>query len=249
MIILFIVGMGLLILGIGFLLFAHPAGSDDPQENIRAIQKGFSPHMSGVAANFQARRSEKLTNYLSKINEQTSQVTQMINQKALAEQAQLNYEDVYSTHLLNRQKSEADHDAYIALADNRKAVAEMATLFGLDPDTMKQLVLEQARMKTQLSAEQFKMQLDVEKHRLMKQVDYEFEYKIAELDTRMADLAHLLPQHQLDVLHNQLSGIHCEYEQAKQLGEGDYKKRELQRIERKMKTWEKNIRGREKELS
>ncbi len=246
---LLISGIGLLIIGIGLLLFRHEPCSDDHQENIRAIQKGFSPHMSGVAASFRANRAEKLTNYISKINQQTGQVVEMINQKAIAEQAQLNYDDVYSNHQLNRQKVEADHDAYIALSDNRKAVAEMATLFGLDPATMRELVLEQARMKVQIATKQQEMQLDVEKHRQMKQVDFEFEYKIAQLDTQMADLAHLLPQHQLEVLHNQLSGIHFEYEQAKQLGDGDYKKRELRRIERKMKTWKKNINGREKELS
>jgi len=140
----------------------------------------------------------------------------------------------------------------------------MATQLGVDPLTMRELILERARMETQLSMQYREMELEVEKHkrlsevnfhfeiekhRQVKEIDFSYDRQLAELDTQMADIANLLPQHQLNLLNTQLASIHQEYEHINTLIDSDFKKRELQRVSLKMKTWKKEIRERAKGLS
>jgi hypothetical protein len=244
-----IFGIVLIASGIIFLMFFYQKDNTETIDRIQNLNKQkYDPNMTRFAARKEAKAAVPRTELLTLLNQETSLLTQTIEQEAAALQANYRKEDSLTTYSLEREKQLADHESYLALADNQTTVARIASQMGLDPSTMKELILEKARMETQLAFRQREMELEVEKHRLMKQVDFEFENKMAGLDTNMAEIEHLLPQHLINALHKQLSSIHFEYEQVKLLDDGEFKQREIKRVERNMKALEKNIREREKNL-
>ncbi len=235
--------------GVIFLMFFYQKDDNSTVDRIQNLnQQKYDPNMTRYAAKREARAALPRTELLALLNQETSLLTQTIEQEAAAIQANYRKEDSLTTYSLEREKNLADHEAYLALSDNQAIVARVATQMGLDPATMKELILEKARMETQLAFRQREMELEVEKHRQMKQVDLEFEHKMAGLDTQMAEIQHLLPQHLLNALNRQLSTIHFEYEQVKLLDDGEFKEREIKRVERNIKALEKNIRERQKNI-
>lgn len=235
--------------GIVFLMFFYEKDENETVDRIQNLnRKKYDPNMTRFAARKETKAALPRTELLTLLTQETSLLTQTIEQEAAALHAQYKKDDSFTTYSLERERQLADHESYLALADNQTTVARLATQMGLDPPTMKELILEKARMETQLAFKYREMELEVERHRRMKQVDFEFENKMAALDTQMAEIEHLLPQHLLNALHKQLSSIHFEYEQVKQLDDGEFKEREIKRVARNMKALEKNIREREKNL-
>lgn len=244
-----ILGLALIVGGVIFLMFFYEKDDNATIDRIQDLnKKKYDPNMTRFAARKEAAAAVPRTELLTLLNQETSLLTQTIEQEAAALQANYRKDDSFTTYSLAREKTLAEHESFLALADNQTTVARIASQMGLDPATMKELILEKARMETQLAFRQREMQLEVEKHRLMKQVDFEFENKMAGLDAQMAEIEHLLPQHLLNALNRQLSTIHFEYEQVKQLDDGEFKEREIKRVERNMKALEKNIRERQKSL-
>ena len=236
--------------GVLYLMFSYEKDNQstvDRAENLS--QKKYDTNMSRFSAAKESKASAARAELLSNINLEIGGLTETIRREAEAIKEGYRKQNAFSDYALEREKQLADHEDYIALANNQATVTRIASQMGLDPATMKELILEKARMETQLAFRQREMELEVEKHRLMKQVDFEFENKMAGLDRQMAEIEHLLPQHLINALHSQLSGIHFEYEQVKMLDDGDFKQREIKRVESKMKALEKNIRERQKNLS
>lgn len=247
---LIIVGVFFILVGVLYLMFSYKKDPNSTVERAQNLsQSKYDPNMTRFAAAKEAKASEARGSLLTNVNYEIGQLTATIEQEAEALRAGYKKDSAFSDFSLEREKSLADHESYLALAENTTIVARISSQLGLDPSTMKELILEKARMETQLSFKQREMEMEIEKHRLMKQVDFEFENKMAGLDTQMAEIEHLLPQHLINALHNQLSGIHFEYEQVKLLDEGEFKKREIKRVENKMRALEKNIRERQKNLS
>lgn len=243
-------GVVMIAVGIIVLMFFYRKDGQSTVDRAQNLsQKKYDTNMTRFAAAKEAKASAARAELLSNVNLEIGGLTETIEREAAALQAQFRKDDSFTAYSLEREKSLADHESYLALAENTKIVARIATQLGLDPSAMKELILEKARMETQLAFRQREMELEVEKHRLMKQVDFEFENKMAGLDRQMAEIEHLLPQHLINALHGQLSGIHFEYEQIKMLGDGEFKQREIRRVESKMKAMEKNIRERQKNLS
>ncbi len=244
-----ILGIVLIAGGIIFLMFFYEKDDNSTIDRIQNLNKQkYDPNMTRFAARKEAKAAAPRVELLNLLSQETSALTNIIEQEAAALQANYKKEDSLTTYSLEREKQLADHESYLALADNQTTVARIASQMGLDPSTMKELILEKARMETQLAFRQREMELEVEKHRRLKQVDFEFEKKMAGLDTHMAEIEHLLPQHLLNALNRQLSTIHFEYEQVKELEDGELKEREIKRVERNMKALEKNIRERQKNL-
>lgn len=236
--------------GVLYLMFSYEKDNHSTVDRAQNLsQKKYDTNMSRFSAAKESKSSAARAELLSNVNLEIGSLTETIEKEAAALQAQYRKDDSFTAYSLEREKTFADHESYLSLAENTTIVARIASQMGLDPATMKELILEKARMETQLAFKQREMQLEVEKHRLMKQVDFEFENKMASLDRQMAEIEHLLPQHLINSLHNQLSGIHFEYEQVKLLDDGDFKQREIKRVESKMKALEKNIRERQKNLS
>jgi len=241
--VLFIIG------GVIFLMFYYEKDGRSTIERAQNLsQSKYNPNMTRHAARREAKAAAPRVELLDLLKQETSSLTQIIEQEAAALSAQYRKDDSFTAYSLEREKQIADHESYLALADNQTTVARIASQMGLDPSTMKELILEKARMETQLAFKMREMELDVEKHRRLKQIDFEFENKMAQLDTQMAEIEHLLPQHLINALHRQLSTIHFEYEQAKLLDGGEFREREIKRVERNMKALEKNIREREKNI-
>lgn len=249
---LILVGGGLVLISVGIIVlmfFYRKDGQSTVDRAQNLSQKKYDTNMTRFAAAKESKASAARAELLSNVNLEIGGLTETIEKEAAALQAQYRKDDSFTSYSLEREKAFADHESYLALAENTAVVARISTQLGLDPSTMKELILEKARMETQLAFRQREMELEVEKHRLMKQVDFEFENKMAGLDRQMAEIEHLLPQHLINALHNQLSGIHFEYEQVKLLDESEFKNREIKRVENKMKSLEKNIRERQKNLS
>ena len=247
-----ILGIGIVCIigGVLYLMFSYEKDNQSTVDRAQNLsQKKYDTNMSRFSAAKESKASAVRAELLSNINLEISGLTETIKREAEAIKEGYRKQNAFSDYALEREKQLADHEAYIALANNQATVAQIASQMGLDSATMKELILEKARMETQLAFRQREMELEVEKHRLMKQVDFEFENKMAGLDRQMAEIEHLLPQHLINALHNQLSGIHFEYEQVKMLDDGEFKQREIKRVESKMKLLEKNIRERQKNLS
>lgn len=243
-------GVALIAGGIIFLMFFYSKDGQSTVDRAQNLsQKKYDTNMTRFSAAKEAKASAARAELLSNVNLEIGGLTETIEKEAAALQAQYRKDDSFTAYSLEREKSLADHESYLALAENTTIVARISSQLGLDPSTMKELILEKARMETQLVFKQREMRLEVEKHRMMKQVDFEFENQMAGLDTQMAEIEHLLPQHLINALHNQLSGIHFEYEQVKLLDDGEFKSREIKRVENKMRSLEKNIRERQKNLS
>ncbi len=243
------IGVLFIVVGILYLMFSYKKDTNSTVDRAQQLsQNKYDPNMTRFAARKEAKASEVRGSLLTNVNYEIGQLTATIEQEAAALRAGYKKDHTFSDYSIEREKHLADHEAYLALADNQTTVARIASQMGLDPSTMRELILEKARMETQIAFRQREMELEVEKHRLMKQVDFDFENKMAGLDRQMAEIEHLLPQHLLNALHNQLSGIHFEYEQVKMLNDGDFKQREIKRVESKMKALEKNIRERQKNL-
>lgn len=244
-----ILGIVLIAGGIIFLMFFYEKDDNATIDRIQNLNKQkYDPNMTRFAARKEAKAAVPRVELLNLLSQETNALTNIIEQEAAALHANYKKEDSLTTYSLEREKQLADHESYLALADNQTTVARIASQMGLDPATMKELILEKARMETQLAFRQREMELEVEKHRRLKQVDFEFENKMAGLDTHMAEIEHLLPQHLLNALNRQLSTIHFEYEQVKELEDGELKEREIKRVELNMKALEKNIRERQKNL-
>ncbi len=243
-------GFVLIVVGIIVLMFFYKKDGQSTVERAQNLsQTKYDTNMTRFAAAKEAKASAARAELLSNVNLEIGGLTETIEKEAAALQAQYRKEDSFTSYSMEREKSLADHESYLALAENTVIVARISSQLGLDPSTMKELILEKARMETQLAFRQREIELEVEKHRLMKQVDFEFENKMAGLDRQMAEIEHLLPQHLINALHSQLSGIHFEYEQVKLLEDSEFKKREVKRVETKMRALERNIRERQKNLS
>lgn len=244
------VGIVFILGGVLYLMFSYKKDTNSTVDRAQNLsQSKYDPNMTRFAAAKEAKASEARGSLLTNVNYEISQLTATIEQEAAALRAGYKKDNSYSDFSLEREKQLVDHESYLALAENTTVVARISSQLGLDPSTMKELILEKARMETQLAFRQREIELEVEKHRLMKQVDFEFENKMAGLDRQMAEIEHLLPQHLINALHSQLSGIHFEYEQVKMLEDSEFKQRETKRVESKMKAMEKNIRERQKNLS
>lgn len=241
--ILFIIG------GILYLMFAYEKDTGGTVERAQQLsQSKYDPNMTRFAAGKEAKASEVRGALLTNVNYEISQLTATIEQEAAALKAGYGKDHAFSDYSIKREKHLADHEAYLALADNKTTVARIASQMGLDSETMRELILEKARMETQLAFKMQEMQLEVEKARQLKQLDFEFEHKMAMLDRDMAEIKHLLPEHLIGALNKQLSQVHFEYEQVKLFDDGDYKDRELKRVEQNIKILEKSIRERRKNI-
>lgn len=259
---LFIV-LGIVLIGGGILFFMFYYEKDNNSTVDRAqnlSQTKYDPNMTRFAGAKEAKASEARGSLLTNVNYEISQITETIKLEADALRAGYAKDHAFTDYSLEREKHIADHESYLALAENKTTVARIASQSGLDPETMRQLILEEAKTKRELLLEEMKlknqiaiqfneMELEVEKIRRIKAIDLDFEKKMATLDADMAQIQHLLPQHLLNALDSELSKIHFEYEQVKELDEGDFKEREVKRVATKMKALEKNIRERQKNLS
>lgn len=234
---------------IGLMFFYEKDGQSTVERAQNLSQDKYDPNMTRFAAKKEAAASAVRAELLANVNLEIGGLTETIEKEAAALKAGYRKEHAFTDYSMEREKHQADHESYLALAENQTIVARIASENGLDPSTMKELILEKARMETQLAFKQREMELEVEKVRRLKQVEFEFENKMAGLDTHMAEIQHLLPQHLINALNKQLSTIHFEYEQVKLLEDDDYKKREIKRVESNMKALEKNIRERQKNLS
>lgn len=247
--ILIVIGFVLLAIGIIYLMFHYQKDRSTTSERAQNLaQQKYDPNMTRFAAAKEAKASAARNELLTNVNKEISLVTQTIDNEAQALFASYRKDDAPLTHQIEKEKTLADHGAYVALADNKRVVADMASTLGIDPDTMKELVLERARMETQLSMEYRQMELEVEKHKRMKEVDFNFETQLASLELDMANVANLLPQHKLGLLHTQLSEIHHEYDSIQKLPAGEFKQKELARVKKKMTTWQRDINAQSKRL-
>lgn len=259
---------------VGILLFMYYTPKDNSSSVDKAqnlSQSKYSSNMTGFRAGMEAKASAKRGELLSNVNNEINQLTNTIRAEAEALKAGYAKDHAFTEYSMESEKKLADHESYLALADNKTTVARIASQAGLDPETMrllileeaktkrellleetrlnKEILLEEARLKTVLTTKTHEMELDVEKSKRLKAIDLDFEHKMAMLDANMAEIQHLLPQHLLKALDEQLSKIHFEYEQVKELDEGEYREREVKRVATKMKALEKNIRERQKNLS
>lgn len=270
--ILIVTGIILIIGAALFLMYQHPKDKNSTVERAQNLsQKKYDPNMTRFAANKEAAAAAARGSLLTNVNAEISAITDTITKEAEALRAGYKKQDTLSDHSIEREKHLADHQSYLALAENKTTVARIASQSGLDPETMRLLILEEAktkrellleesrlnkeilleeiRLKTLLTTRTHDMEMDVEKSKRLKAIDLDFEQKMAMLDRNMAEIQHLLPQYLLNALDDQLSKIHFEYEQVKQLDEGEYREREIKRVAVKMKALEKDIRERQKKLS
>lgn len=267
-----LIGMVLIGGGILYIMFHYDKDQSSTVERAQNLsQKKYDPNMTRYAADKEAKASEARGSLLTNVNYEISQITETIKHEADALRAGYAKDHAFSDYSIEREKHLADHESYLALADNKTTVARIASQSGLDPETMRELILEEARTKRELLLEEarldkeirleeikFKaliatkthdMEMEVEKLRRLKAIDLDFEQKMAMLDKSMAEIQHLLPEYLVNALHKQLADVNMEYEQVKELEEGEYKDRETKRVSMKMKALEKNIRERQKNFS
>jgi hypothetical protein len=244
-----VIGVLLLVIGILYLMNTTEPDNLDSDKRVNALQDKYSTNMNRFAARKEAKPAAARAELLTALNNEASHLVQTINTQAAAEMAELNRQNVPIMAAMQHSKALADHDAYIALSENTRRLAEMASQLGVDPGTMRELVLEKARMETQLAVKQREVELELEKARQLKQIDFDHERQMAQLDAQMAEMKLLLPYYELNVLNTQLAGLHKQLEMAEQLPDGEYKVREMKRIEDQMKAWSKDIRVRQKRLS
>lgn len=235
--------------GVLYLMFSYEKDNQSTVDRAQNLsQKKYDTNMSRFSAAKESKASAARAELLSNINLEIGGLTETIKREAEAIKEGYRKQNAFSDYALEREKQLADHEAYLALADNKTTVARIASQMGLDPETMRELILEKARMETQLAFRQREMELEVEKVRQLKQLDFEFEHKVAMLDREMAEVKHLLPEHLVGALNKQLSQVHFEYEQVKLLKSGEYKDREMKRVEQNIKILEKSIRERRKNI-
>jgi len=246
---LIVFGIALVIGAIVFLMYFYEKDGMSLDETSQVLGKtNYNRKMTRASARRQAKSAMERIKALVGVENEVSAIGKVIDAEAIALKATLNKEDTSYRHLLEQEKLDAEHLAYLAVTENTAAVARMGTQFGLTPDTIREVVLEWSSAKAQAMVEQVKVDSVLAEYGGKKAIDFSYEEKMAELDKSMADVANLLPEHQIEILHSQLSQINSDYVDIQHLPEGDYKTREMQRIRIKMETWESNIRERTKRL-
>lgn len=230
------------------LMYYAPPGSRNTLNQVEDIKTKFNPNDTRFRASSKSVTARKQGELLAEINNVNSHLVASIVIQTEAVKANERLMNANYDYLLEREKIDEDHRAYVALSQNKVMVAKLASEYGTTPQIMGKLILLKARTETDEKAKDREMEREIEKHRRMKEIDFEFENKMASLDTQMAEIEHLLPQHLINALNRQLSTIHFEYEQVKQLENGEFREREIKRVERNMKALEKNIREREKNI-
>ena len=269
--IIILVGILLVVTGILYFMFSYKKDTNSTVDRAQQLsQNKYDPNMTRFAAAKEAKAAAVRGELLTNVNFEIGQLTATIDKEAAALKAGYRKSDTFSEYSLEREKSLADHESYLALAENKAAVARIASEKGLDPETMRQLILEEAKFKKELileearlnkeilleelkfknllAAKTHEMELDVTKIGRIKAIEFDFEKKAAMLDKDMAEIQHLLPEYLYTALHKQLSDVNMEFEMAKEIDEGEYKDRELKRIGTRMKALEKRIRDQQKNL-
>jgi hypothetical protein len=246
--IIIIVGLVLLGFAVYQMMFVRDAGASNALTKGDMVRDKLNPNMTRFAARSELKPARAQAELITELNNVGAGIVESINKETEAILADERRMNANYTYLLEQEKMEADHRAYLELAENQVATARMASQYGTTPDVVAQVILLKAQIEAQESAKDREMQRDIERKRQEKEIEFEFESKVAQLDAKMAEMQHLLPQHLINALDSQLSSIHMEYEQVKLLDEGDYKQREIKRVDRKMKALEKTIRERQKDF-
>jgi hypothetical protein len=247
-IILILVGGVFIVAAVLFLIFYYKKTRGNAMDKIDLVRENYHPNMSGTLAIMRATKAEKRISLLKTIHEEVSLLTDSMFQESAAKQAHYRNQDTWADYQLQRDREMALHDAFIAEAINRKIVADIGSRHGIPADSVKELVLETFKMQSVMMMESFKMQLDVNNKRQTKQIDFDFQNQMASLDAQMANVQHLLPQYLLNDLYKQLSSVHMEYESVNRLPDGDFKRREIKRVEGRMKSLQQNINERERNI-
>jgi hypothetical protein len=154
----------------------------------------YSTKMHRWAAGGEGKAAARRTELLAQLNNESSQLVETINQQANALKADFAKGSAYQDHILDREKKLADHEAYLALAANNKLVANLATQFGTDPVTMREIILEKA-----------KMEIEVNKHKKIKEIDLEARWQEILQDSNAADLALIGDHLVIKKLYNELA--------------------------------------------
>ena len=231
------------------LMFYAEQGSRNTLNQVEDIKSKFNPNDTRFRAGSKVVTARTQAELLAEINNVNSHLVASITIQTEAVKANERLMNANYDYLLEREKIDEDHKSYVALSQNKVMVAKLASEYGTTPEIMGELILLKARTQTEETVKDREMEREVEKYRRMKEIDFQFENQMANLDAKMAEMGHLLPQHLLKALNNQLSSIHFEYEQVKLLEAGDFREREINRVERLIKAMEKNIRERQKNFS
>lgn len=239
---LIIIGIVGIIIGLLYKMYAYDKSDGSMKDWSQTLgREKYDPNMTRFKAKKETIASESRSSLLANLRQEVTEMANVITAEASAQMAQFAKEDTGLAYSLQRELTTADHELQLAMKHNQINANLRAAEFGLSPAAFENLVLEQARMQTQLAMEERKMLLEVEKDKGFKKNDLFLERSLANLSIELNNIANLLDQHKYKILDSELHEMHLEYERIKVLDESEYKEREVRRIGSKIKKWEEQL--------
>lgn len=229
-VVLAIIGLILIVIGVLYFVFYDRSDGLDYRERSQALSLKYSTDMNRYQAGKEGKASEARGGLLANLEVETNRMANVLVQQAAVEIAHHRKQDAFTDYSLQREREQSDHALYLAMNDNKRRCNEIAGKFGLSPNAFEELVLTEARAKLELQMKKEEMLIDVERAKLLKQIEIDTERAMADLQVKLANIANLLPQHKYNLLSKQLSGYYAEYENAKQLEDGEFKENEIKRL-------------------
>lgn len=203
-----------------------------------AVSGKYDPNLNRYAARREAGTALSRAELLANLNQEVQAMAQWLNSQTDLKLAQMANHDADLTYQAMIARHELDARAYYAQTQNQIAANEMATRYGLTPGGYQELVISAVREQAAQTAMENRMQLDVRRDELMKHNEFLFQQKLDSLDVYIAQISSVMPQRQQQLLGSMLQQIHGEFEAVKKMPDGEYKERELRRLEEQRKALE-----------
>jgi hypothetical protein len=234
--------LGIFVIAVFLALYAiGTSGPKDVREAAKVREDRYGVNLPWWLALWRRIGAGSRVKLLNTIEEENRAHRKFINTEADTRRTELE-----ASYVPERVKEARELEA--AQVGNALAQTSAATDHQISPLAWDERKRESHKTDEAIRLDTAKTQNEVNKHDQMKVIDVRVEAQLAEIEAKLVVLKELMPYYHWQILHKKLSDVSFEYHQLLQEPQTPYRDAEIKRVERMMRTLDKDTREREKKL-